>query len=563
MQVSSGLRRIKCDETHPECRKCTGNGRKCEGYNPELTRRQLASTVRRGQQPPSSSHTPSSALSSRSSLVKLPYKSEEERLSFENFLVSAATTAQHFATANLWRQLMPQSSHEDSTINQLVLALGMTHSHFLFCGPGDHARDYSIVKMRYGKALKSARDTTARSSEADIPLILLACVLFVTLDLQLFDFNMAAAHLQVALKLAAYHKHQLELKGYKKAHNSDLTTLASDSLNRIDLQMSLIGWFMFYTIHPVQPLEELAYVRGLPRYNFKSVDEARRTIVDLFRSIWRIYAAGYVQVTANSMRKANPEHLPQASLKERRAHNQASLDLWKAAFDSFTISHRANYQKVSPPTEEYGSDPFPLLSSYHLAAQVILDASTMTDETGWDRHFESFVKIVDLVELFKSSLPQTSSSSSSSSYPDRTTSSTMRSERPTITCELGISYPLILVATKCRDPLIRRRAVNLLDQQNRIEGPFATRFAACVIGKMIETEEEAASRARMSWMPGASFYECRVQQASDIPEFARVSHVRGDTSNPRLGIQVKCVKIGLDGEGHEFPRGAVRFPQLT
>ena len=121
----------------------------------------------------------------------------------------------------------------------------------------------------------------------------------------------------------------------------------------------------------------------------------------------------------------------------------------------------------------------------------------------------------------------------------------------------------MLVAIKCRDPLIRRKAVNLLYQSNRVEGPASSQFASGVVWKMIETEECNAYYARMGSMANLSLYDFGVQQASDVPERARVSHIRGETFNARLGIEVNCVKFEDDDSESMFHAGSIEYPNLS
>lgn len=62
----------------------------------------------------------------------------------------------------------------------------------------------------------------------------------------------------------------------------------------------------------------------------------------------------------------------------------------------------------------------------------------------------------------------------------------------------GVLAPLYEVATLCRDPTIRRRAVNILRSAPRQEGLFNSHLLAMVAEKAIAIEEEAAAAAAAS-----------------------------------------------------------------
>lgn len=77
--------------------------------------------------------------------------------------------------------------------------------------------------------------------------------------------------------------------------------------------------------------------------------------------------------------------------------------------------------------------------------------------------------------------------------------------KPSFSADLGIVPPLFVVATKCRDPVIRRQAIQLLKSSSRREGMWDSELVAR-IGMWIagiEEEEDAVPREDYM-MPGAS-----------------------------------------------------------
>ncbi|KAL2160678.1 hypothetical protein VTH06DRAFT_1366 [Thermothelomyces fergusii] len=62
--------------------------------------------------------------------------------------------------------------------------------------------------------------------------------------------------------------------------------------------------------------------------------------------------------------------------------------------------------------------------------------------------------------------------------------------KPSFSADLGIVPPLYVVATKCRDPLIRRQAIQLLRSSARREGMWDSELAARIGTWIAEVEEE-------------------------------------------------------------------------
>ena len=76
--------------------------------------------------------------------------------------------------------------------------------------------------------------------------------------------------------------------------------------------------------------------------------------------------------------------------------------------------------------------------------------------------------------------------------------------------DLGYAIPLYFTATRCRDPLLRRRAVHLMKTYPRQEGICQSVMAAAVASAWIEVEER-----------GLEYVQC----ASNIPEDQRIRFI--------------------------------------
>lgn len=101
-----------------------------------------------------------------------------------------------------------------------------------------------------------------------------------------------------------------------------------------------------------------------------------------------------------------------------------------------------------------------------------LKRTVVDDQTMWDEFLPSFTYIVELA----SSLTLASTASFS--------------------LDLGIIGPLYEVASRCRDPIIRREAIRLLKRTQRQEGVWNASLTAMVAERVVAIEEEGLGDVR-------------------------------------------------------------------
>ena len=100
--------------------------------------------------------------------------------------------------------------------------------------------------------------------------------------------------------------------------------------------------------------------------------------------------------------------------------------------------------------------------------------------------------------------------------------------------------PLFLIATRCRDPLVRRRALVLLLNYRRREGVWDS-LAAGMIAAQVLKQEEGILDAELS--EGNWLSMGRVEKADDITEERRLGNllVRVEMKDGGAGaIQLSC-----------------------
>lgn len=138
------------------------------------------------------------------------------------------------------------------------------------------------------------------------------------------------------------------------------------------------------------------------------------------------------------------------------------------------------------------------------------DSAAIWNEMWWDDHYQSFAEIVRLAERVYSPIATPSSNSN-------------QCHRQSFTMDLGIVGCLYDTARVCRDPVLRRRAIQLLRQSPCREGLWDSHLAASTATRQMELEEACAGE---------------VKQAQDVPGWARII-----TVVPRFEPDQNCASV--------------------
>lgn len=131
-----------------------------------------------------------------------------------------------------------------------------------------------------------------------------------------------------------------------------------------------------------------------------------------------------------------------------------------------------------------------------------------TEEAG-DRLQDQYVHVLDLIEQYLGAI--FISNNVAESRSDRALRSFALSH--------SVLLPLFLIASKCRDSAVRRRALSIPAKLHLQENMMHSDLLAGCLGKIIDMEEEAARRIN-------GFPRERMLTRGDVPEAARFMDVR-------------------------------------
>ncbi|KAK0123739.1 hypothetical protein ONS95_008746 [Cadophora gregata] len=264
-------RRVKCDETRPQCLKCVRSGRQCEGY--PAYKRTLESAIPIAPRPenPSGSSISSASGSSASSgsppaarhpvrkhrVIQVPrarvkkrqvvipdnpvvkyisprqtpelpsptlyrpggfaFDSQEGQY-FQVFRTHTASELSGFFDSEFWQRSVLQESHSEASIRHAVVALGALYKTLEKASespPGspdngnfDTApKHYNFALQQYGKALTRLRESLENRETRSERTILISIVLFTCFQSFTGDHKAAISQIQHGLGLLEERRH--------------------------------------------------------------------------------------------------------------------------------------------------------------------------------------------------------------------------------------------------------------------------------------------------------------------------------------------------------------------
>ncbi|KAG4442728.1 hypothetical protein IFR05_001745 [Cadophora sp. M221] len=178
--VTCKARRVKCDETKPQCLRCQKFGRVCDGYAPEPA--QSRGLIQLQPRIPSTSlYGPSVSI----------HTTEEEHRYFQVFTERTAHELSGFYDPTFWTKLVLQESHSVAAIRHSVIALGALNKSLEFA-PGPNLKvnviqsidkkHHEQAVLAHLRAIQSLNSYISSSNSPQLRNALIACLLFVCFE---------------------------------------------------------------------------------------------------------------------------------------------------------------------------------------------------------------------------------------------------------------------------------------------------------------------------------------------------------------------------------------------
>lgn len=500
------IRRVKCDEHKPICRRCSSTGRRCEF--------QRASSVDIYSPARISLEQNRGALNINftENLLSAPIARNQERRAFHFFFHKISPLLAGTLDADLWRGAVLQISRSQPAIWDAVNAISCLYEHPQFSDTPPVAPiikrpitdpNHRLALSWYSRALSNIRNQLQKQHTLDPTVALLSCILFICIEFLQENVQEALQLYRQGLQLIS-NLSPVMISGSALWENR---TLFLDTIAPVFYRLGTFSIFYGYGPPGEWPMPP---PHGSPTY-FQSLSDARNALHTLIVDVITFNRVS----TQSSPRDAEMTE----SLRAKQAGLRLRLLEWHQAIVRLERRFRANWNAT-----HYGT--YSLLQMARANIFIVVETSLDQDETAYDRYLHLFKEIIEYAP----------SAIAATNGHDET--------RPPFTFELGASYPLFFAAEKCRDPKLRREALALLLQTPRVQGLHRVIPSAFIVANIIAIEEGISIREDERFAP-----PLKVDRLPDRSKRISDNVVFYPGQDRRAGLHMKFKRQIQDSQG--------------
>ncbi|KAF4976511.1 hypothetical protein FZEAL_6829 [Fusarium zealandicum] len=612
-------RRIKCDEARPACSQCVRSNKACTGYPPPSRGSRPFEEIRIAPKPiaaagnqascsnaesvpfqsdfhlpphrarqrmilrAASPRTPSPSPSIYQPSLSLQVQPHEAPY-FDLFRSHTASELSGFFDNSFWTCHVLQQCHSEDAIKCAVIALGalyqtleQTAETSLHARPGLSAdarleavrRHWQVAIKRYSDACNALVKLNSQDQRSHKVLIM-ANVLLACFDSFIGDHRQAIHQIQTGLSL---------VNGFCTQHSDRLLTTEDpleEELATIFTRLAIQAKSYDMAFHFAQPFRMRLGSQAQPQSPdssrpaspheepwsipdiFTSVFEARRACDELNARIMR-YIEGLFAIKSDLKGT-----LPQL-WRDYGLGFKSQIETWYRAFDSI---FRSRHNPSVSPQEKAGIAALKMLATSGQVLYLMMFSDKESDFDTFMPHFQTMVKLgYEIVsdEERRAASRICPNPEQCQHHPHGQWNQGFFSGmgfsaphiKPRFSADLGVVAPLFVVATKCRDPSLRRQAIQLLRSSARREGMWDSEMAAHISTWVMNLEESDALAMGVESLPieGSATPVPRT-----IPEEKRVM-IRSVEFD--LRARVAELQVGTRGLQPDLPDPKFRQTRLT
>ncbi|KAK4191428.1 hypothetical protein QBC35DRAFT_401657 [Podospora australis] len=617
-------RRIKCDEQRPECHNCVRSKKPCSGYPPpprsarpfeeiriapkplvaasapppgreviQLPPRRVIKCQRRSTSPPTPI-TPSVLKAAVNQLsFNLPFNAEEGQY-FQLFREQTASELSGFFDSGFWSRSVLQECHAAAAVRHAVVALGALYKTLdknnesppSSPSPGQNPYDspmkhWEMAFRQYANACQALirADSTDPTSNRTR---LMASVLLACFDSFVGDHRQAIVQIQNGLGLL-----DKLLTARRRAFLPQPVEPVEEELTQMFTRLAIQAKSYDMAFHFPQPW----VVRLTGNYNqgpnspsseggspisinqdpipdrFLSVMEARVAWDRLCERVFRFTETMFLQAQ-NGVMGVLPSTLQQHGTSFRK-----DLEAWSQAFEHILAS------RTAPGVNSQEKAAIAILKMNQIMGTILFMMTFSDSEMHFDKFTPYFKTIVDLALEVVGDEERRAAAKRCPDlrfcrHQDRCPPDIFggheyaaRHIKPTFSADLGIVPPLYVVATKCREPHLRRQAIQLLRSSARREGMWDSELTAQIGIWITEVEEgevfDGSSFSSFMPSPGASpvqHHSRPTTSSSAAPSSATFGSRLSSSPQPQFEYADSPLTNGTNGRDSLSP-GLVIKPQ--
>ena len=476
-------RRIKCDEAVPACLKCKSTDRKCDGYQkPGFIFRTVIGSLDKRLPHPSSTHNPNSP---------------EEGRALQFYRERTALKLSDHAHPDFWLRLVPQLGCSDPAVKHMMIAIASVEEALDIAE--NPWRCYDSCLRHHSKAIRSI--TRTRPSPP-LEVALIFALLFSTYSNMHGRSSSAIVHVNNGLNIIREWR-----SSYPSSRQAphDPSELIENQIGPIfmRLEQQILGMTPGSEqdpgVHP-EPVGQPELLPFLIPRVFADFNSAQK------------YLRAVMSIILHSMQLYNL--FPTQDLNSVRAlQSRNYLAEWLQSFEACRII------QPQQPVDVSASKLCLLLEIHYRSFLIMLNTFSFQNETTFDNFEADFAFIITQARMLINVQSNDRDQNGSNGNHDRSKQ---------FETSLGLIPPLFLTATRCRNPITRRKALSLLRTHalDRTEGIWNNKSAARIAEQVMLIEEHGVRPLR---------------SCADVQEHKRIrlSSAEFDDLRGRLLLQYK------------------------
>ncbi|KAH7336354.1 hypothetical protein BKA65DRAFT_32566 [Rhexocercosporidium sp. MPI-PUGE-AT-0058] len=531
--VTCKIRRVKCDETRPQCLRCQKFGEGyCDGYEP--------AQVESIQNRPAINRSATSAVIQNSTPKREPvirvFRSQDEFCCFRFYCEEVAPQLSS-SNRSIWHQLLLQAGQSQPFIRHAIIAIGALNRSLRDPSTvpisdkgrasmvlGGHYPVASSVRAfaleHYDKFLEGAKGTMSLMGRGEVRrTAMIVCLLVVCIENMQYRYSNALEHAQNGLRLMEELRSDIPNAKEPNGMSSPIPNIIEDEIiqqyHRMELQVMAMYDARTPSEHTRLKQEGSASIKDMPEL-FTSLEQARLYLDLVMRRTYHFM--GYALADGSAFLKfsqdvrqssSKEENLPKdisSWLRDAPEELQVEQEMYAAENRRWALAFEPMFRVALRNIERVESIRFLLLKIHSLTMTVRLAGHLSKSEMVYDTFMSEFKQIIFLADVvLKHRHVHKFFAGGAFSF------------------DMGLIYPLMTPAMSCRDRTLRREAIALLFIRPWREAQWHSQTSADIAQFLMEVEEEGVETA-------------------DIPEWARarLSGVIADLE--KRSLHLYCIR---------------------
>lgn len=381
---------------------------------------------------------------------------QTEAMSFFEFISIQHLNVYH--PCDSWRQTLMFFSQTVPAVRYAATALALLQRNHLERNTSEPTRPPPSLEERlpdeaplryYNRAIQLLLNQEGSDSLERTAITLLVCYLFTCFDELADNYAQSMKHLRGGVELSR------SISTDNDANSSGMRTFLSQiarQIRRLDRQAVtfLVDW-------TPMDIEETSLSQLLSSHSaFQSLDQATDSLQILVARVMKLFYTEQQMAMMGTPPTPSPE----------RFLVRGQLEAWSTLLGNM-LQQGGTYE-----TDIGHHRLISLLRLQYTVVRILISVSGPGSEMEYDNFLPQFQRCIALASDLMAAHEQDSGSL-----------------KATFTPEVGIVPVLFIVGAKCRNPMVRREVLRILRQRPIREAVWDSRFAARVIERVVEIEE--------------------------------------------------------------------------